>query len=110
MQIVMFGVPGAFLPTCSIEHLPSYITREADFAARGIDQIACVSVNDAFVMDAWRSSLGVDNIFMLADGAARFANALGSQMDLSERNVGIRSRRFSMVIDNLKVSSLQLAM
>jgi Redoxin len=86
----------------SMEHLPSYIRRREDFAARGVDEVACVSVNDAFVMDAWRASLGADSILMLADGNAQFATAMAAELDLSARNVGTRSRRYSMLVEDGK--------
>lgn len=89
---------------CSMKHLPEYIQGAPALRGKGVDLIACISVNDAFVMDAWGKALGAsDDIMMLADGSASFARALGSDMDLSARNVGTRSRRYSAIIDDLTV-------
>lgn len=91
---------------CSMKHLPEYIQGASKLREKGVDLIACISVNDAFVMDAWGKSLGAaDDIMMLADGSASFAKAMGSDMDLSARNVGTRSRRYSCIIDDLTVRS-----
>ena len=98
--VVLFGVPGAFTPTCSAKHLPGYVQHAADFKAKGAT-VACLSVNDAFVMGAWGKDQGVgDNVVMLADGSAAFTKALGLEMDLTPRNMGVRSQRFALVAKN----------
>ncbi len=98
--VVLFGVPGAFTPTCSAKHLPGYVQHAADFKGKGAT-VACLSVNDAFVMGAWGKDQGVgDNVVMLADGSATFTKALGLEMDLTPRNMGVRSQRFALVAKN----------
>jgi peroxiredoxin len=97
-RVVLFAVPGAFTPTCSNEHLPGFVTRAADLQAKGIDTIACVSVNDAFVMKAWGEAHGTgENILMLADGNADLAKALGLDFDGSGLGFGTRSQRYALV-------------
>jgi len=106
-KIMVFGLPGAFTPTCSAQHVPGYLKHAEEFKAKGVDAIACVSVNDAFVMGAWGRDQGVgDNIDMLADGSADLAKAMGLDVDLSERGFGIRSQRFAMVVDDRVVKAL----
>ena len=106
-KVVMFGLPGAFTPTCSAKHVPGFLRHADAFRAKGVDAIACISVNDAFVMNAWGKDQGVgDRIDMLADGAAELTRALGLDMDLTERGMGIRSQRYAMVVDNGTVSAL----
>ncbi|NNE05486.1 MAG: peroxiredoxin [Xanthomonadales bacterium] len=105
-RVVMFAVPGAFTPTCSARHLPGYIDLAGDFFASDVDKLACLSVNDAFVMDAWGKSAGADRIDMLADGNADFVKALGLESDSSEWGMGIRSRRFAMIADEGEVTSI----
>lgn len=96
---VVFGVPGAFTPTCSADHLPGFVERAADFAAAGADRIVCMAVNDVFVMDAWGRSAGVgDRIIMAADGNGEFTRALGLEMDASGFGMGQRSQRFAMIV------------
>ena len=96
---VVFGLPGAFTPTCSAQHVPGYVDNAAALTAKGIDMIACISVNDAFVMDAWGRSLGVgDSVAMVADGNAEFTTAAGLAMDLTQRGMGVRSRRYAMIV------------
>jgi peroxiredoxin len=100
-RAVLFGVPGAFTPTCSAQHLPGFRDRAADLAAAGVDLIACTSVNDVFVMDAWRKSQGVDGeVMMLADGNGDFATALGLGLDGSGFGMGLRSQRYAMLIED----------
>jgi peroxiredoxin len=108
-KIAVFGLPGAFTPTCSAQHVPGYV-READaLKAKGIDEIWCVSVNDAFVMGAWgRDQKAGGKVRMMADGSAEFARALGLELDLTARGMGVRCQRFSMVIDNGVVSQLNI--
>jgi len=96
---VLFGVPGAFTPTCSDFHLPSYILRNEELRAKGVDTIACLSVNDAFVMGAWGEQQGVgDSVMMLADGNGDFTRALGLEMDGSGFGLGTRSQRYAMIL------------
>ena len=100
-KVVLFSVPGAFTPTCSMQHLPGFLEKAADLKAKGVDTVACTSVNDAFVMDAWGKDRGVgDNILMLADGNAELATALGLTMDGTGIGFGTRSQRFALVIED----------
>jgi peroxiredoxin len=100
-KVVLFAVPGAFTPTCSLKHLPGFIEKADELKARGVDTIACVSVNDAFVMDAWGKSVGADGkVLMLADGSALFARAIGAELDLNDKGLGLRSRRYAMLTDD----------
>jgi glutaredoxin/glutathione-dependent peroxiredoxin len=97
-SVVLFGVPGAFTPTCSMKHLPGFVENEAALRAKGVDQIACMAVNDAFVLGAWAKQEGVgQGILMLADGSGAFTKALGLELDLSARGLGVRSQRFALV-------------
>ena len=106
-KIMVFGLPGAFTPTCSAQHVPGYLKHADEFKAKGVDAIACISVNDAFVMGAWGRDQGVgDKIDMLADGSADLARAMGLDVDLSERGFGIRSQRFAMVVEDRVVKAL----
>lgn len=108
-KVVVFGLPGAFTPTCSAKHVPGYLKHAGDFAAKGVDTIACISVNDAFVMGAWGKDQGVgDKIDMLADGSADFAKAAGLVLDLTERGLGIRSQRYAMVVDDGVVKTISV--
>ena len=106
-QVVLFAVPGAFTPGCSTRHLPGYIERAAEISARGVDTIACISVNDVFVMDAWGKAHGVAETFtMLADPDAGFTRAIGMEIDASAFGLGVRSRRYAMVISDGVVTTL----
>lgn len=108
-KVVVFGLPGAFTPTCSAKHLPGYVESAAAIKAKGVDTIACLSVNDAFVMDAWGKDQKVgDKVLMLADGNADFAKALGLELDLVANGMGIRCKRFSMLVDNGVVKSVNI--
>lgn len=108
-KVVLLAVPGAFTPTCSLKHLPGFIEKADAFKTKGIDTIACISVNDAFVMDAWGKSVGSeDKVMMLADGSALFAKALGVELDLTDKGLGLRSRRYAMLVDDMKVKVLNL--
>ena len=108
-KVVLFAVPGAFTPTCSDHHLPSFVIRNEDLRAKGVDTIACISVNDAFVMGAWGESQNVgDGVLMLADGNGEFTKALGLEMDGTGFGLGIRSQRYAMVIDDGVVTLLNL--
>jgi len=106
-RVAIFSVPGAFTPTCSAKHLPGFVEKANDLKAKGIDEIACFSVNDVFVMDAWGKNSGAgDAVTMLADGNADFAKALGLEADFTGFGMGIRSQRFSMVVNDGKVEAL----
>ena len=106
-KVVLFATPGAFTPTCSAKHLPGFVEHAKDFAARGVDTIVCMAVNDAFVMGAWAKSQDVGpDILMLADGSAQLTKALGLELDLVGRGLGIRSQRFALIADNMTVTYL----
>ncbi len=107
-KAIIFAVPGAFTPTCSAAHLPGFVVNYDDFKAAGIDFIACVSVNDAFVMDAWGKSANAENILMLADGNATFTKAIGLDKDASAYHMGTRSSRYAMIVDNGIVTHLSI--
>ncbi len=106
-KVVMFAVPGAFTPTCSVAHLPGYVVSADELKAKGIDAIICLSVNDAFVMAAWGNAQNADNLMMLADGDGSYTKALGLEMDTAAFG-GLRSQRYSMIIDNGVVSNLNI--
>jgi len=100
-KVVLVSVPGAFTPTCSMNHLPGFIERAAELKARGVDTIACMAVNDVFVMDAWGKDRGAgDDIVMLADGNGDYAKALGLEMDATGFGMGMRGQRFAIVVDD----------
>jgi peroxiredoxin len=106
-KVVLFAVPGAFTPTCSAKHLPGFVQNAAAFAEKGVDKIVCLAVNDAFVMGAWGKDQGTDGkIVMLADGSAAFTKALGLELDLVPRGMGVRSQRFALVAVDGKVTHL----
>ncbi|MGB0670038.1 MAG: peroxiredoxin [Rhodospirillales bacterium] len=108
-KVVLFGLPGAFTPTCSAKHVPGYLANAGALKAKGVDAIACISVNDPFVMNAWAKDQGTgDVITMLADGSAFFTKAAGLELDLTERGLGLRSTRFAMIVDNGKVTALEI--
>ena len=108
-KVVVFGLPGAFTPTCSAKHLPGFVQHADAIKAKGVDTIACLSVNDAFVMNAWGKDQNVgDKVLMLADGNAEFTKAAGLELDGSGYGLGLRSRRFSMVVDNGVVKHFNL--
>jgi peroxiredoxin len=100
-RVVLFSVPGAFTPTCSARHLPGYIDHAAELRAKGVDTIACMAVNDVYVMGAWGKSAGVgDAVLMLADGSGEYARALGLELDLMGAGLGMRGQRFALLVDN----------
>lgn len=106
-KVVLFAVPGAFTPTCSARHLPGFVQNAEAIKAKGVDTIACIAVNDAFVMGAWGKDQGTDGkVTMLADGAAQFAKALGLELDLNARGMGVRSQRYALVAEDGKVTHL----
>jgi peroxiredoxin len=107
-RIALFAVPGAFTPTCSARHLPSYVDKADELKGKGIDEIACVSVNDPFVMAAWGQRDANDDIIMLADGNGEFAEAIGLTMDGSKFGLGKRSQRYSMIVDDGIVEQLNV--
>ena len=108
-KVALFALPGAFTPTCSAKHLPGYIQKHGDLTKKGVDLIACVSVNDAFVMHAWGQSQGAgDKVAMLADGNGDFTRALGLEMDATKFGMGKRSQRYAMIVDNGIVKSLNV--
>ena len=107
--IALFALPGAFTPTCSAKHVPGYVEKFAELKAAGVDEIWCVSVNDAFVMGAWARDQKTGNkVRMLADGSADFSKALGLTLDLTARGMGLRSNRYSMLVKNGKVAALNV--
>jgi peroxiredoxin len=108
-KVVLFAVPGAFTPTCSAAHLPGFVNHAAELKAKGVDTIACVAVNDVFVMNAWGKDQKVDGkVEMLADGSGKFADALGLTVDLNERGLGVRSKRYSMLVQDGVVKSVNV--
>jgi glutaredoxin/glutathione-dependent peroxiredoxin len=108
-KVVLFAVPGAFTPACSQRHMPGFVAKAADLKAKGIDTIACIAVNDQAVMGAWGKAQNVgDKITMLADGSGDFARALGLDIDLSRAGLGTRSKRYSMLVENGTVKSLNV--
>ena len=108
-KVVLFAVPGAFTPTCSDYHLPSYVIRYDDLKAKGVDSIVCVSVNDPFVMGAWGEAQHVeDNLLLLADGNGDFTKAMGLEMDGSAIGLGTRSQRYAAIIEDGVVTTLQV--
>jgi peroxiredoxin (alkyl hydroperoxide reductase subunit C) len=108
-KVVLFSLPGAFTPTCSQKHLPGYLAKDSELHAKGADIIACLSVNDAYVMQAWADQQGVgDRIVMLADGNAAFSRALGIDVDLTGPGMGVRARRGVLVIDDGVITSIDL--
>jgi peroxiredoxin len=107
--IAIFGVPGAFTPTCSGKHVPGYIENAGALKAKGVDEIWCISVNDAFVMGAWgRDQKATGTVRMLADGSGEFTRKLGLELDLSTRGMGIRSQRYSMLVKDGVVEQLNI--
>jgi glutaredoxin/glutathione-dependent peroxiredoxin len=108
-KVVLFAVPGAFTPTCSAKHLPGYVENADKLKAKGADEIACFSVNDAFVMDSWGKDRNVGNkVTMLADGNAEFTKALGLEMDGSGYGMGLRTQRFSALVEDGVVKKLHV--
>jgi peroxiredoxin len=106
-KVVLFAVPGAFTPTCSAKHFPGFVQNAEAFKAKGVDTIACIAVNDVFVMGAWGKDQGAgDKVTMLADGAAAFAKAIGLELDLNARGMGWRSQRYALVAEDGKVTHL----
>jgi len=108
-KVVLFAVPGAFTPTCSAKHMPGFVQNADALRQKGVDTIACIAVNDVFVMGAWaKDQNSGDKIMMLADGAAQFTKALGLELDLNARGMGWRSQRYALVVDDGKVTQLNV--
>ena len=108
-KVALFAVPGAFTPACSQRHLPGYVDKAADIKAKGVDEIACVAVNDIFVLTAWAKDQKADGkVRMLADGSGDFVRALGLELDLTRGGLGFRSKRYSMLVDDGVVKSLNV--
>jgi len=108
-KVVVFALPGAFTPTCSAKHVPGYVAKADELKAAGVDEIWCVSVNDAFVMGAWaKDQKSTGKVRMMADGSAALTKAMGLEMDLTARGMGVRSQRYSMLLDNGVVKSLNV--
>jgi peroxiredoxin len=107
-KVVLFGLPGAYTSVCSAKHLPGYVDNHEKYKSKGVDYIVCISVNDPFVMEAWGKSQNVlDKIVMMADPFLDFTKAIGADIDKIDRGLGIRSNRYTMLIDNLKVIKLE---
>jgi len=108
-KVVLFSVPGAFTPTCSAKHLPGFVDNADALKAKGVDTIACMAVNDAFVMSAWGKSANADDkVMMLADGNGEYARALGLELDASKFGMGKRSQRFSVIVEDGVVTQLNV--
>jgi peroxiredoxin len=108
-KIAIFGLPGAFTPTCSAKHVPGYVANADALKAKGVDEIWCISVNDAFVMGAWgRDQKVAGTVRMLADGSGNFTRALGLELDLTKNGMGMRSKRYSMLVEDGVVKELNL--
>lgn len=108
-KVVVFGLPGAFTPTCSAKHVPSYLANLDKLKAKGVDEVICMSVNDAFVMGAWaRDQKSAGKIRMMGDGSATYTKALGLELDLTAKGLGVRCQRFSMLVDDGVVKSLNI--
>ncbi|QSR36807.1 peroxiredoxin [Marinobacterium iners] len=107
-KVVLFAVPGAFTPGCSMTHLPGFVVKADEIKAKGVDSIICTAVNDVFVMDAWGKDQNVDEIIMLADGIGEFASAMGLDQDLSGIQFGKRSQRYAMIVNDGKIELLNI--
>jgi peroxiredoxin len=107
-KVVLFAVPGAFTPTCSAAHLPGFVVKYDEIIAKGVDTVACISVNDVFVMSAWGKSSNAENLLMLADGNGSYATALGLELDGTGFGMGVRSKRFAMIVNDGVVELLNV--
>ena len=107
-KVVLFAVPGAYTPTCSLAHLPGFVVKADEIFAKGVDSIVCLSVNDVFVMDAWGQDKNADALVMAADGNGDFTKAVGLELDATGFGMGVRSQRYAMVVDDGVVSSLHV--
>ncbi len=108
-KVVLFALPGAFTPTCSAQHVPGFVNNADEIKGKGVDEIACLATNDAFVMGAWGKEQGAgDKVRMLADGSGDFTRAAGFEFDLSARGLGVRSKRYAMVVEDGVVTALNM--
>ena len=107
-RVALFAVPGAFTPTCDARHLPGYVERAAELKGKGVDEIVCTSSNDVFVLDAWNKASGSEHVTMLADGNGDFAKAIGLDADFSGFGMGVRSKRYSMIVNDGVVESVNV--
>lgn len=107
-KVVLFALPGAFTPTCSASHLPGFVVNADKIKAKGVDEVVCLSVNDAFVMDAWGKMQNAEEIHMVADGNADFARAVGLELDLTARGMGVRLQRFAMIVEDGVVKRINI--
>ncbi len=107
-KVVLFALPGAFTPTCTKAHLPGYVVKADEFFEKGVDTIACLSVNDPFVMNAWSEQQNAEKLLMLADGNANFTQAVGLSLDLSAAGLGIRAGRYAMIVEDGVVKALNV--
>ena len=107
-KVVLFAVPGAYTPTCSMAHLPGFVVKADEIFAKGVDSIVCLSVNDVFVMDAWGQDKNAEALVMAADGNGDFTKAVGLELDATGFGMGVRSQRYAMVVDDGVVSSLHV--
>jgi peroxiredoxin len=107
-KVVLFAVPGAFTPTCSVAHMPGFVVKYDEIMAKGVDTVACLSVNDVFVMDAWGKSSNAENLQMLADGNGTYVTSLGLELDGTGFGMGVRSKRFAMVVNDGTVELLNV--
>ncbi|KAK4765209.1 hypothetical protein SAY86_026299 [Trapa natans] len=108
-KVILFGVPGAFTPTCSLKHVPGFIEKAEELKSKGVDEVICISVNDPFVMKAWAKTFPENkDVKFLADGSAKYTYALGLELDLGHKGLGVRSRRFALLVENLKVKAANI--
>jgi len=107
-KVVLFALPGAFTPTCSASHLPGFVANADKLKAKGVDEIVCLSVNDAWVMDAWGKHQNADEIHMVADGSANFTQAVGLEVDRTAAGMGMRSQRYAMIVEDGAVTALNV--
>jgi peroxiredoxin len=107
-KVVLFALPGAFTPTCSASHLPGFVANADKIKAKGVDDIVCLSVNDAWVMDAWGKAQNADEIHMVGDGSSNFTQAVGLELDRTSGGMGMRSQRYAMIVDDGVVTALNV--
>ena len=107
-KVVLFALPGAFTPTCSTSHLPGFVVNADKIKAKGVDEVICLSVNDAFVMHAWGKAQNAEELHMVADGNADFAKAVGLELDLTTRGMGVRLQRFAMIVEDGVVTHINV--
>ncbi len=107
-KVVLFALPGAFTPTCSASHLPGFVANADKIKAKGVEEIVCLSVNDAWVMDAWGKAQNADEIHMVADGSANFTQAVGLELDRTAAGMGMRSQRYAMIVEDGVVTALNV--